>query len=67
MKTFRVSAEMTISLVTVVRAKSKEEALELVAARPVIGLCHQCAGGFQSEEWITSGELDGEPTKLRVD
>ncbi len=67
MKRYRVTSEVTISLSTVVYAKSKAQALSLASDKPIVSLCHQCADGEQDEEWVTSGELDGEPQNLVVE
>lgn len=67
MKTFRVTAEVTISISTVVEARSEEHAKELASERPMMSLCHQCASGADDVEWITSGELDGDAKNLRVE
>jgi hypothetical protein len=64
---YNVVAQVTISVHTVVEAGSIEEAIELAQERSVIQLCHQCASGDEMSEWVTSGELDGEPTDLRVE
>lgn len=34
--------------------------------RSLVELCQQCADGEPGEEWVTSGELDGEPNNLIV-
>ena len=52
---------------TLVEARSKKEALQLAAEVPVKRLCHQCSGGNAATEWVTSGEIDGEPTPTRVE
>ena len=65
MKTYDISAVVTISVHTRVRAGSVEEALALAADRPLAGLCAQCGGDRgRNEEWCTAGELDGEPQML---
>ena len=64
MKAYRVTGFITISVSTVVRAKSKKEAIGAAKDQPMIGLCHQCSSGTDTEEWVTSGELDGEPRGL---
>lgn len=66
LRTFHLTAEVTISLSTVVQARSLKEAYALAEDRPLIGLCHQCASGTDTEEWVTSGELDGEPRNVRL-
>lgn len=66
MKTFRVTAEVTISMSTLVEAVSAAAARKEALNRGMVSLCHQCATGNDREEWITSGELDGEPVELRA-
>ena len=62
MKKWMVQAEVTISMHTVVEAFSEKEAVEEAMSRGVIGLCHQCSRSeSEGSEWVTSGELDGEP------
>jgi hypothetical protein len=58
---YRVSGTMTISVYTDVLAHGEHEAAELADQNGVVGLCHQCGGGDPKTEWVTSGELDGEP------
>jgi hypothetical protein len=58
---YRVSGTITISVFTDVLARGEHEAAELAELNPVMSLCHQCAGGEEKKEWVTSGELDGEP------
>ena len=67
MKRYRVAAEMTISVSTVVEAKTRAEAIKKAQERPVVRLCYQCARGAAETEWVTSGELDGEPQRLVAD
>ncbi len=67
MKRYRVCGVVTISISTVVHAKSKAAAEKAALERGMVSLCHQCADGDQDEEWVTSGELDGEPTELVVE
>lgn len=50
-----------ISLHTDVEAESLEEAVRKAQRRSVMSLCHQCATGESRQEWVTSGELDGDP------
>lgn len=64
---FRVTATVTISVSTVVSARNAKEAVEAARERPMMSLCHQCAHGeSEGEEWVTSGELDGEAKGLRA-
>lgn len=58
---FTVSTEITISVFTFVEAETEEKAKAIAATRSVTSLCHSCAHGSPGEEWVTSGELDGEP------
>ena len=62
-KRYRVTAGMTISVSTVVMATSKAKAIEAAEDRAIMSLCHQCAGGDDTE-WTTGGELDGTPQEL---
>ncbi len=64
LKTYRVVGLVTISMSTLVKARSKKEALVEAGERGLLGLCHQCASGEQDVEWVTSGELDGEPKDM---
>lgn len=61
-----VTGMITISIYTKVEADSEEEARKKAMENGVIGLCHQCSAGHPSEEWCTSGELDGEPEIIHV-
>jgi len=62
MKRFRVSAEVTISLSTVVMAKDEKEAIELASARGMTSIVNHSQD--EDSEWITSGEIDGDPMNL---
>lgn len=57
---YLISAEVTISVHTVVEAESEKEAKEIAAGRSLVELCHMCAEGDEDEEWCVS-EFDGEP------
>jgi len=63
---YRVRAMMTISVYTDVEADSPEQAIELAGEHGNQGFCNQCSNGNADEEWVTSGELDGEPTDLEA-
>lgn len=67
MKKYLVTGLVTISVHTFVEASSSEEAREKALDHPMVGLCHQCAGGKDQEEWVTSGELDGEVEIVNVE
>lgn len=67
MKRYRVQAEVTIALTTVVVAKSKKEAKALAEEAPMITLCRQCASGDETTEWVTSGSLDGDIENLTAE
>lgn len=67
---YMVTADCTISLHVTVYATSRAEAKRKASQFPVMSLCHQCASGVvgcEGEEWVTSGELDGELRNLRVE
>lgn len=59
-KRYSVGGTLTISVHTEVVARTPEEARELAAEHGIMSLCHSCASGSPSEEWVTSGELDGD-------
>ena len=56
-----VNGHVTISISTTVVASSVVAARRKALERGMQSLCHQCATGDPEEEWVTSGELDGEP------
>lgn len=60
-KRYSVGGVLAVSIYTEVVASSPEEARELAMQRGILSLCHQCASGEPDVEWVTSGELDGEP------
>lgn len=61
---YRVVAEMTISVSTVVEATSEKEAIEIAQDRYPESLDTQ---GDDTVEWCTSGELDGTPKNFTVE
>lgn len=61
MKTYRVVSLVTISIHTDVEASNEAEAQKIAMGRGMVSLCHSCARGDPGDEWVTSGELDGEP------
>lgn len=66
MKKFHVTASVTISISTTVTAETADDAKRIALAHPMQGFCHSCSGGRHSQhdpidEWVISGELDGEP------
>ena len=61
---FRVHAEVTISLSTVVFAKNEAEAKKLAEDRAIETIHTQ---GDEESEWVTSGEIDGVPCKLKAE
>jgi hypothetical protein len=63
---FTVTALATISIATKVEAFTPEGALEIAEDRPMQTFCNQCSGGNPSEEWTTSGEIDGTAQDLKV-
>lgn len=58
---YSIQTVVQISMYTEVRADSLKDALKKAQQRGVQSLCHQCASGEPKQEWVTSGELDGEP------
>ena len=62
---YTVSAECTVSVYTDVLASSPEEAKQLAEDRPMVAI-HE-SGEDRTQEWVTSGELDGTPRNLRAD
>lgn len=68
MEKFTVTGLLTISVFTKVEAPSAEQALKEAESRVPMSLCHYCARGeSENREWVTSGELDGEPYDLCVE
>ena len=68
MPKFCISAQMTISVSTVVEASTEEEAIEIAKGRPNQGFCHQCGGNEDvDQEWQVGGDLDGDPVNLRAE
>jgi hypothetical protein len=63
MKTWRVVGEVTISVHTEVEAETEAEAREKALDHGMQQFCHSCCND-QEETWTTSGELDGEITKI---
>lgn len=62
-----VSGVITISVHTEVEAETQSAAEEIALAQPVMSLCHQCATGTPKDEWVTSGELDGDIEVIEID
>lgn len=59
MPLFRVDGEVTISITTIVRARTAAEAKRKAAS---VGMTSGLVdAGDERSEWITSSELDGEP------
>lgn len=67
-KTYRVAAEVTISIYTDVEARSRKEALALAAERTMAEIHHSTydVSSLAEDEWVTSGELDGSAVNLRL-
>ena len=63
-KMYTIAGECTISIRTIVEANSKREALKKARDRAMESIHGQ---GDQHNEWVTSGELDGVPEKLRIE
>ena len=66
-KRYRVTGLLTMSVSTVVFAKSADAAIAIAVERPVVSLCHQCANGEDTEEWVTSGSLDGDVVEEKAE
>ena len=66
MNRFKFIADVTISVSCEVEAKNEKEARAIAEELPMVGLCHQCASGDPSSEWVTSGELDGSPQNIEA-
>lgn len=60
MTRYIVNGHVTVSISTTVEAKSVREAKRLALEQPMQSFCSQCSSGHD-EQWVTSGELDGEP------
>jgi hypothetical protein len=58
MKKYLVTGAITISVSVEVEARSKREAFDKAAERPMASLCHQCSGQH-AEGWSPSA-LDGD-------
>jgi hypothetical protein len=69
LKKYRVCAQVTISIYTDVEAGSRKEALEIAAGRDMAAIHHAVydTAAIAAAEWVTSGELDGEPCDLRIE
>ncbi len=66
MKTYTVTAVITISLHSEVEAESPEEAERLAENLELPTMCNQCAGS-KHDGWATSGEYDGIATNVEVE
>lgn len=64
MKRYFVTSSIVITVHTEVEANSVREAKRIALGRGVMSLCHHCASIEGSDEWVTSGELDGQPEKI---
>ena len=65
MKEYTVSAKMTISVYTIVKAENEQEAKKLAQERCNGSPCHQ-AFGDGTEVWVTD-DLDGIPVDIIVE
>ena len=66
MKTYTVTANVTISIYTEVEAKSEKEALRIAGDREQI-LANEWGQDWQKEEMWVADDYDGEPMDLRID
>ncbi|MCF6205382.1 MAG: hypothetical protein L3J47_00615 [Sulfurovum sp.] len=64
---YDLEGSVTVSVYCTVEARSLKEALEKAKELPLIDLCFSCGGGYPTEEWITSGDLDGEVVDQRLE
>lgn len=68
MPRYLVTGLVTVSVHTVVEAKTKAQALLLAEERALPSLCHQCASCDGADEgWRTSGELDGSIEQMEAE
>ncbi len=68
MKKYRLSAQVTISLSTIVEAESEEQAIEIADGRPMCSLpSHEHSGDSEDEVWVHSGEIDGTACHITVE
>lgn len=69
LRAYTVTAVISASVFTRVKARSKKHAIELAnMERSAPGLCHQCTGaGDPKEEWALSDGLDGEAHGLTAE
>lgn len=66
LKRYRVMAEVTISISTVVFARDKRHAVALAHDQPMPSI-HEDHFADHEDSWLTSGELDGTPKKLTAE
>lgn len=64
---YLVTGHITISVHTEVEATSRGLAKRKALERNVQSLCHQCSSQDAREEWVTSGELDGDPVVIDIE
>lgn len=62
MPRYRVVAEVTISIHTDVEAATEDAAIDLAYERPMMALCYLCGAAPGADQWVTSGEIDGDPS-----
>ena len=63
---YSICIDAGITLHTNVIAASLKEAIEKAMSRSVMTLCHQCSHGDPDTEWVTSGELDCDPSDCPI-
>ena len=61
-KTYRIEGQVTISISTLVTAKSEADAIRIATGRTMCDI-HE-SDSDETKEWVTSGELDGEARGL---
>jgi len=65
-KRYHLTSGVTISLNTVVEARSKSEALKIARERRLVDI-RATWQDDPEEEWCTSGELDGEIGEITIE
>ena len=61
-KKYRVEGQVTISISTLVNAESEADAIRIATNRRMCDIYESVSD--ETSEWVTSGELDGEPCRL---
>lgn len=67
LKKYRVVGEVTVSVYTEVMATSPKNAMIEAQDRGTQQFCHSCTSQDSSDQWVTTGELDGEPKPVSAE